>query len=306
MDFGIQSCFRFADALRVARWADETGLAAYSHPDHYYAPRLPTEPAHRHDALALLAGLARETRRVELVVMVSPVTFRHPAVLAKTAVTIDHMSGGRFVLGVGTGWLAEEHDLFGVEFPPLAERYARLEDALGYLRAALGKDSPGHDGDFYRLAPMPIEPPPYGELRILVGGTGSHRTPALAGRLADEYNLDLTAPAADLEDRVARMRVAASTAGRQTPKISAFGPAIVAETQRGYDKLVEGEAGYRGITAAELKERSARCSYPHGDRVRVAEQMARLREAGVSRFYLQYFGPWDPDHVASTLDLLRS
>ena len=146
--------------------------------------------------------------------LVSPITFRHPAVLAKQAVTIDHMSGGRFTLGLGTGWLDEEHRLFGIPYPPWPERWERLEESLGYLRAAFGKSPPGFSGSHYHLDAKPIEPTPTGELRLLVGGFGPRRSPYLAGTYADEYNLALLGPIDDLEARIDRAREAVAVADR--------------------------------------------------------------------------------------------
>ncbi len=117
MDFALQSSGTYDDVLAAARWAEDRGLAAFALPDHYLMA-LSEEAAKSTpapDALIQMAGLARDTESIELVVLVSPITFRHPAVLAKTAITIDRMSGGRFVLGLGTGWMDREHEVFGFD-----------------------------------------------------------------------------------------------------------------------------------------------------------------------------------------------
>ena len=178
----------YATLSRLARWAEGAGLDAFSRSDHYFADRVHHPNAT--DAYATLAGLARETERVELVVLVSPITFRHPAVLAKAAATIHEMSGGRFALGVGTGWMDAEHEKFGIPFPPLGERFTRLEEALGYLHHALGRAPGAFSGHHYSLAEGEILPTAPG-VRLIVGGTGAQRTPRLAGTYADEYNMTL-------------------------------------------------------------------------------------------------------------------
>ena len=117
-------------------------------PDHYLSSATDLEePAW--DSLIHLAGLARETKRIELIDLVSPITFRHPAVYAKTAVTLSDMSDGRFWLGLGTGWMEEEHRLFGFAFPDTGERFLMLEEALGYLDALT--HGIGFEGTYYRL-----------------------------------------------------------------------------------------------------------------------------------------------------------
>src|SRR5690606_27788947 len=98
--------------------------------------------------------LARDTDRIELLSLVSPITFRHPAVLAKTMTTIDSISGGRFALGVGAGWHAAEHAYYGIDLPPVSERFDRLADALGYLWAYLGHPERGYTGRYWTLAPF--------------------------------------------------------------------------------------------------------------------------------------------------------
>ena len=123
-----------AEILTAARWAESFGLAALALPDHYLASATELEePAW--DCLVQFAGIARETERIELIDLVSPITFRHPAVYAKMAVTLSDMSDNRFWLGLGTGWMEEEHRLFGFDFPETTERFLMLEEALGYLDA---------------------------------------------------------------------------------------------------------------------------------------------------------------------------
>ena len=306
MEFGVQVGGDYDLAVTAARWAERQGLVAFARADHYLVHTLSGENAGLHDTLVILAGLARETERIELVVLVSPITFRHPAVLAKQSVTIDHMSGGRFTLGLGTGWLDEEHRRFGIPYPPWPERWERLEEALGYLRAAFGKTPPGFSGKHYYLDTEPVEPAPTGNLPLMVGGFGPHRSPRLAGTYADEYNLALLAPIDDLEARIDRAREAASAAGRPPGalRISAMGPAIVAPDQATYRRRLEEGADYRRVDADDLEDSFAECLLPHGTPNRVADQMARLAAAGVTRFYVQSIGSWDESLMAESFEIL--
>lgn len=306
MEFGVQVGGDYDLAVMAARWAERQGLVAFARADHYLVHTLSGQNAGLHDTLVILAGLARETERIELVVLVSPITFRHPAVLAKQSVTIDHMSGGRFTLGLGTGWLDEEHRRFGIPYPPWPERWERLEEALGYLRAAFGKTRPGFSGKHYYLDAKPVEPAPTGNLPLMVGGFGPHRSPRLAGTYADEYNLALLAPIDDLEARIDRAREAASAAGRPPGalRISTMGPAIVAPDQATYRRRLEEGAAYRRMDPHDLETSFSECLLPHGTPNQVADQMARLAAAGVTRFYVQLIGTWDESLFAESLEIL--
>lgn len=139
MEIGLQTRAAYRELLQAARWAEDRGLAAFAVPDHYLgAANDPTFPAWDH--VVHLARLARETSRIQLVDLVSPVTFRYPAVHARMAATIHDMAGGRFTLGLGTGWMTEEHELFGFDFPSQRRRFAMLEEQLAYQEAlATGK-----------------------------------------------------------------------------------------------------------------------------------------------------------------------
>ena len=169
MQFGVQSRGDWARLRSVAAWAEGRGLAAFALPDHYLQRGSePEKPAWDH--LVHLAALAVETN-LELVSLVSPVTFRHPAVLYKMGVTIDEISGGRFTLGLGAGWMDEEFELFGLPYPDMTERMERLEEAMAYIRAALTPGAVGFTGKYYTLAEFDPLPHPT-NLRLLAGGAG--------------------------------------------------------------------------------------------------------------------------------------
>jgi alkanesulfonate monooxygenase SsuD/methylene tetrahydromethanopterin reductase-like flavin-dependent oxidoreductase (luciferase family) len=193
----------YDDLLRFARHAETLGLVSFARSDHL-AWRGAPMPAT--DAFATLGALARETETIRLCVLVTPITFRHPAIIAKNAATIDQMSGGRLDLGVGTGWNEHEHDVLGLDFPGQTERWRRFEDSLGYLTAAFSEPSTEHRGPYYSLA-TDVLPKPSG-IRIVIGGSGPKRTPTFAGRYADEYNTYIGDPKG-ISTRVSVMREAA-------------------------------------------------------------------------------------------------
>jgi F420-dependent oxidoreductase-like protein len=134
-----------------------------------------------------LAALARETKRVQLGTVVTGVTYRNPALLAKQATTLDTISGGRALLGLGAAWNDVEHAGYGYEFPPVRERMDRLEEALAIIRAMFAEDRPSFQGRYYQIenalnVPRPVQP---GGPKILVGGGGEQRTLKIAARFAD-------------------------------------------------------------------------------------------------------------------------
>jgi len=288
----------YEQLLALARWSEENGLYSFARSDHYYWNGSP--PAEATDAFATLAGLARETERIRLAVLVTPLTFRHPAVIVKNAATIDQMSGGRFDLGLGTGWMEEEHAAFGLPFPDWDERYRRLEEAVDYVRAAL---SPGHarfEGEFYRLD-AEVKPTPT-DVRLILGGRGAKRTPRLAGEKADEYNTLLDAPD-EIRSRVEVMRRAA---GDRRVTVTVMGTAVVGRTDAEYAERLAAEAASRGVSPEELEERLVDRGVPVGTPSRAAETLAAWEEAGVERYYVQWFDISDLDGFARTIEALRA
>ena len=288
MEFAIQTSGVYEDVLAAARFSEERGLPAIALPDHYLMAldeeTAKTAPAP--DALIQLAGLARDTDRIELVVLVSPITFRHPAVLVKTAITIDRMSGGRFTLGIGTGWMDREHEVFGFPYPPITERFDMLEEALAYARAMLSEEHAGFAGHHYALERFPIAPRPTGQVKLLVGGVGASKTPRLAGTYADEFNVY---PGPDLAVRIDRARQAAVSAGRDPDAllVSSAGPVVGAETEADLERRLDSLAAEAAMTRDELATHFAQRETPVATYDRLREVFAEMEELGITRFYLQ-------------------
>lgn len=289
----------------LASFAEQRGLAAFSRSDHYSFDGV--AGPHATDAFATLAGLARDTRDIELVVLVSPITFRHPAVIAKMAATIDEMSAGRLTLGVGTGWQRLEHTNFGMPFFDTAERFARLEEALAYLHHAFGRLPGPFHGHHYTLEETAVRPLPVGPMRIIVGGSGERRTPRLAGTYADEYNFGIRSPE-EMRLRIERARQAAERADRDPEglRISVMTPVIAGVDEAGYARALQriAAADPWGRTADDLATRYRDRRLPIGTAAEVAEVVAGLAEVGVSRVYVQHFGPYETDLLDETLAAL--
>ena len=273
----------YSQLLELARWAEARGLDSFARSDHYLAG---TTSAHATDALTALAGLARDTERIQLVVMVTPLTFRHPAVIAKTAATIDEMSGGRFALGIGTGWMETEHDTFGIELHALPERFRRLAETLGYVRAAFS-GSQGFQGQRYELQPVEVLPRPTGALPIIIGGAGMRLTPTLAGRFADEYNM-FACETEIFERRIAVMRESARASGRDPEEIavSFAAPTVVADSEDGFRRLVADRAARRGVTPDEYLDLLRVRNIPHGTPEQAADVLRQIAAMGVTKTYL--------------------
>jgi len=289
MEFGIQTRGDWDYVLATAHWAEDRGdLTTIGLPDHYL--RRGDDPdAPAWDHLTHLAALAAETSSIQLASMVSPVTFRHPAVLYKMAVTIDEISNGRFTLGLGAGWMEEEFTMFGLPYPDLKTRMAMYEEAMAYLRAAITPGAHGFDGEHYQLDEFDPHPHPIG-LRLAGGGAGGPKARRIAALYADEYNLYARQPDEYREIREAT-RLLASEAGRDPDEIlwSSAGPGVAARKDSDYRTMLEAMAERTGHTTEHIEEVWDQRGYPHGSGSKAAEMIAALEAAGCQRFYPQVF-----------------
>lgn len=283
--------------LEAAQWAEAEGLVSFARCDHYLSGRDPTPEAT--DAFAVLAGIARETSDIRLCVLVTPVTFRHPAVIVKNATTIDQMSGGRLDLGVGTGWMDLEHEAFGIPFPDWPTRWSRFEEALDYFDAAFSDGHSSYSGEHYTLD-ADVRPKPTG-IRIVIGGSGQRRTPTLAGTRADEYNFFLC-PADEAREKIGVMRTAAD--GRAV-EATVMGPALVGRDDADYRERLSAAAGVRNTSPEELEKRYADNGLLVGTPDRVAETVAALTDAGVQRVYVQWLDLDDLEGMKQAVAVIR-
>ena len=288
MEYALQVSGTYEKLLSAAAFANERGLVALALPDHYLMGLTEEDAAVNPapDAFVQLGGLARETTDLDLVMLVSPITFRHPAVIAKMAVTLDRMSEGRFSLGVGTGWMDREHEVFGLEYPDTAERFARLEGALAYIAAAFDPAAPGSQGERYQLEAFPAAGAPSGKIPIVVGGTGKYKTPRLAGQFADEFNVY---PGPGISERLDRFRAAAAEAGRdpETIPLSSSGQVVATETEAEFEEGMNSIASEAGMTRDELEAHYEKRQTPRGTYEQVRETLDGFAAIGIDRFYFQ-------------------
>ena len=171
--------------------ADELGFDWLLTSDHLIASEnhRPDPDGSIFEAWQLVAAWAAITRRVQIGVMVSSVTLRHPALLAKMAVTLDHISGGRAISGIGAGWFQAENDAYGIGWNEIGERLTRLEEAAHIMCSLFDEPRTTFHGDHYRLTDAPAAPKPLQpHLPLLIGGGGERRTMRIAARYADLWN----------------------------------------------------------------------------------------------------------------------
>lgn len=189
---GVPNEALFERVAAVAQAAEQSGFDSIWVMDHFYQLPLLGPPDHAmFEAYTLLGALAAVTSTARLGTLVTGVTYRNPAVLAKQVTTLDVISKGRAVLGIGAAWFAPEHEGLGVTFPPVGERMDRLEEALLICRAMFRSDRPVLSGRYYRVrypinSPAPLQP---GGPPILIGGSGEKRTLKLVAQHADAVNL---------------------------------------------------------------------------------------------------------------------
>ncbi|OGN82649.1 MAG: hypothetical protein A2X23_09345 [Chloroflexi bacterium GWC2_73_18] len=221
-------CADWASFLDVARRIDRAGYDSLWTWDHLMAIVGPPDGP-IFEGWTALAAWAVATERVELGLMVAANTFRNPGVVAKMAVTVDHISGGRAWLGLGGAWFDEEHDAFGIDFGAgFGERLDRLDEAVGALRAILGGETfTSPEGSYYRFREARLSPPPLRDrLPIMIGGSGERKTLRTVAAYADGWNTGGSVER--VARKVAVLEEHCAAVGRDPAEIErTFGPSIV-------------------------------------------------------------------------------
>jgi F420-dependent oxidoreductase-like protein len=240
--------------VALAEACEEHGIEALFRSDHYLSVEGRNERGSL-DAWATIAALAARTERLRLGTLVSPVTFRHPSLLAKAVVTADHISGGRAELGMGAGWHRAEHDAYGFPFPSTRERMDMLEEQLEIVHRSWSEEGFSFRGRHYRMEKNPALPKPLQQPHppLLIGGRGGQRSLRLAARWADEYNTLFVSPEECRKVR-ARLEEAWEREGRDRPVLSVMlrwidgSPDSVAARLRRYS-----EAGVDRVMLQQLR-----------------------------------------------------
>jgi F420-dependent oxidoreductase-like protein len=284
----------YATLRQVALATEELGFDAFFRSDHYLKMGSVTGLPGPTDAWATLAGLAVETSRIRLGTLMTAAMFRLPGPLAIAVAQVDQMSGGRVELGIGAGWYEAEHSAYGIPFPPLRERFDRLEEQLEVI-TGLWETPEGSTfsfaGKHYQLTDSPALPKPSQQPRppVLVGGGGPRRTPALAARFADEFNAAFTSAdeSAALFDRV---REACSAAGRQASSMTYSVAHVVC--------CGKDDASFRRRAAAIGRDpQELRTIGLTGTPAEVVDKIGAFASAGATTVYLQVLDLTDIEHL---------
>ncbi|QKE83512.1 LLM class F420-dependent oxidoreductase [Arthrobacter sp. NEB 688] len=284
----------YDDLLAVARAAEDLGYDAFFRSDHYLRMSGDGLPGPT-DAWTTLAGLARDTTRIRLGTLVTSATFRLPGPLAVTVAGVDQMSGGRVELGLGAGWFEAEHRAFGIPFPPLKERFDRLEEQLalitGMWSAPEGSEY-DHDGSNYPVSGQPalVRTTQPGGVPIIVGGAGRRRTPSLAARYAAEFNVPFSS-VDETAQLFARVDAVCEEHGRDPLSLGHSAAQVLCVGKD--EATLRRRAEAIGRDVAELRANGLA-----GTPEEVRERVGRLAEAGASRVYLQVLDLHDLDHLA--------
>jgi probable F420-dependent oxidoreductase len=252
-----------ADVLAEVREADAGGWYGVWLADHYMPDTGDATPARGdiYEVWGLLPAMAAVSERVRIGTLVSPTSIHHPALLAKRAATIDQLSGGRMVLGLGAGWQINEHHAYGIELEPPGKRVSRFSEAITVIRSLLAEEATTFHGEFYDFIDAPADPKPVqSPLPILVGTKGS-RMMRITARHASEWNSWATP---DLVDKVQRLAEACEQTGRD--------PATMATSVNAFIELDASEP---------TRSRSIA-----GSPQQVLDQLGQLAEHGFDEFIL--------------------
>jgi F420-dependent oxidoreductase-like protein len=278
----------------LAHACEAHGIPALFRSDHY----LPLGGRHERevlDAWGTVTALAAQTTTLRLGTLVSPATFRHPSVLAKLAVTADHVSGGRIDLGLGAGWHDGEHAAYGFPFAATKDRMDAFAEQLAILRGLWGPGEFAHAGDHYTLAgvdalPKPVQDP----MPLIVGGSGGKRSVALAARHASEYNTPFVT-LADVAERRKRVVDAWDEQGRD-PGTVRF--SVMTGTVLGRDAAEVAGRAERIGAKTDTPGFTPPGGWIHGTPDQAAEQLRALHAAGVDRVMLQLLLHDELDQIA--------
>jgi F420-dependent oxidoreductase-like protein len=292
MKFGIQTSIdRIGWAQLAAAWRffdTQTGYDSAWTYDHFVPPTSAPD-GDCFEGWTALAGLAALTSRLKLGCLVSGVMYRNPALLGKMAITVDHISNGRLVMGIGAGWHQPEHRFYGWDFPAVGKRQDRLDEASQILKAMLSGDtSLDFQGRYYQVNAAPVLPAGIQRpIPLLVGGGGEKRTLRTVARYADIANVSGTV--AEIKHKFDILEQHCRDVGRNPSEIvrTTQAPLVVTDREDLADRVAAGFGGPRGMSAAE-----ARKEFPIGRPEEVREVLKKYEDIGVEQVLQMSQGPW--------------
>jgi alkanesulfonate monooxygenase SsuD/methylene tetrahydromethanopterin reductase-like flavin-dependent oxidoreductase (luciferase family) len=272
----------------IVRWADSLGFESLWRSDHFFS----LTGARGLDSLETFVSLAyaaTHSERIRFGPLVCPMTFRHPAMMARMAAAIDELSGGRFILGLGAGWYAPEHRAFGIALPPQRARIQALDEGAAMIRRLLREDTVSFTGDYFRLHDAQIRPQgSQTRLPLLIGGGGEKHMLAVVARRADEWNV----PGMSIERYRRKVAVLLQHCKRESRDAAHIARSIVythviAKSQAKAQQLAE-------ELATQIDPRYRPGAAPDspvwlvGSPEQVVDQIRALEREGVYRIMLQY------------------
>jgi F420-dependent oxidoreductase-like protein len=284
-----------SELQRLWKRADEAGFYWISVWDHFYANPLNQRTDPCFEAVASMACLAAVTSRVRVGCMMFCTLFRNPGVLAKAAVTIDHISGGRCELGLGGGWFQEEFREFGYGFPPIKERLDQMEEAVQIIKSLFENPVTNFTGRYYNLqgavcAPKPVN----GKLPIWIGGRGLKRTPRMAAQYADGFNVAYVSPE-EYKQRLDQLEASCEKLGRD--------PATMTRSVNLHFHMGANEAGARA--ARERLQRfdpARRLGALTGTAQEVIDRIGEYMEVGANGLNIAFRAPIDWEAFEAYID----
>ena len=277
----------------IAQAAEGSGFSSLTVMDHLY--QIPVVGPVEHYMLEgnmALTALATATERVSLGLLVGGVTYRNPALLAKMTTTLDVLSGGRAVFGIGAAWFEAEHDGFGYRFPPLKERFEHLEDALRIARAMFTQERATVEGKHHHVKDVLNSPRPIrGDIPILVGGSGERKTLRLVAKYADACNL--FGDVERIKHLLGVLEGHCSDVGRDPGEITKtrMASVILGETHAAAEAKI-GMLRERGVPEERIGMSFV------GDADALGEQAQAFKDAGIEGLTVNVADVWDTETVA--------
>ncbi len=230
-----------------------------------------------------LAALAQATSRVRLGILVTGNVYREPPILAKEATTVDHISGGRLIFGIGAGWHEYESQVYGLHLPPLKERMNRLDEAANVIKMLWTQNRPSFDGEYYKLNKPPYNPPNFQTPHppILIGGGGEKRTLRIVAKYADMANVQGSPEEVAHKFKVLDEHCRAVNRDPAEIKRTIQAPMWLSDDPEFKQRVAQGMAAARGISPEEAVK-----SVLLGSVDEIKQQVAAYRDAGVEEVYL--------------------
>jgi F420-dependent oxidoreductase-like protein len=298
--YGVPDAEIFPRVLDAALAAEAGGFDSVWVMDHLYQlPALGGADQPMLEAYTLLGALAARTERIHLGSLVTGVTYRNPALLAKMITTLDVISGGRAILGIGAAWYDVEHIGLGFDFPTAKGRLDRLEEAVQICRAMFTQEQPTFHGEHYRIeaarnVPRPIQP---GGPKIMIGGGGEKRTLRLVARYADMCNV--FGDAEGIRHKIAVLREHCDAVGRDPAEISVtrLATLVLADTPEEGERIREAMIAIAGADAVRARH--------VGTEQEILDGVAEIIDAGVDHLIFN-MPTSDPEEVGRIARLLTA